>query len=150
MCVCVCVCSCVREKIRIKSVVCEKDLSSVELKDFCLLRSILEIIARSFVNIKRKRRNLLRWRDWNIFYFILFFRHFFIQSYFNLNCYLFFEIVWDLRSLFHRFAFSKWSLLIFFLWVVLCLWIDLDHQNMQRNDQNREIYDSKKVCELHD
>ncbi len=92
MCVCVCVfvcvCLCVREKMRIKSVVCEKDLSSVEFKDFCLLRSILELIARSLVNIKRERRSLLRWRNSNIFYSILFFRHFFIQSYFNLNCYL--------------------------------------------------------------
>jgi hypothetical protein len=55
--------------------------------NFCLLRSILELIARSLVNIKREKRNLFRWRDSNIFYFILFFRHFFIQSYFNLNCY---------------------------------------------------------------
>jgi hypothetical protein len=84
--VCVCVC-CVRERMRIKSVVCEKDLSSVESKDFCFLKSILELIIRSLVNIKRKRRSLLRWRNSNIFYFILFFKHFFIQFYLNLNCY---------------------------------------------------------------
>jgi hypothetical protein len=88
--VCVCVCVLCSKKMRIKSIVCEKNLSSVEFKDFCLLRSILELIARSHVNIKRKKRNLLRWRNSNIFYFILFFKYLFIQSYFNLNCYLFF------------------------------------------------------------
>jgi hypothetical protein len=67
VCVCVCVnvwiCLCVRRKIRIKSVVCEKDFSFFEFKDFCLLRSILELIARSFVNIKRRKRSLLREQD---------------------------------------------------------------------------------------
>ncbi len=86
--VCVCV-YCVRRKMRIKSVVCEKDFYSVEFKDFCFLKSILELIVRSLVNIKRKERNLLRWRDSNIFYFTLSFKHFFIQSYFNFNCYFF-------------------------------------------------------------
>jgi hypothetical protein len=53
----VCVCEdCVQREMRIKSVVCEKDLSSVESKDFCLLRSILELIVRSLVNIKRKKK----------------------------------------------------------------------------------------------
>jgi hypothetical protein len=73
--------------MRIKNVVCEKDFSSVEFRDFCLLRSILELIVRLFVNIKKRKRNLFRLRNSNIFYFILFFKHFFIQSYFNLNCY---------------------------------------------------------------
>ncbi len=84
----VCACVLCSRKMRIKNVVCEKDLSSVEFKDFCLLRSILELIARSFVNIKRRRRSLLRWRNANIFSFTLSFRHLFIQFYFKLNCYL--------------------------------------------------------------
>jgi hypothetical protein len=83
----VCVCVLCSKEMRIKSVVCEKDLSSVEFKDFCLLRSILELIVRSFVNIKREKKNLFRWWDSNIFYFILFFKHFFIRFYLNLNCY---------------------------------------------------------------
>jgi hypothetical protein len=53
---CVCVCLCVRKKMRIKSVVCEKSLSFVEFKDFYLLRSILELVIRSLVNIKRKEK----------------------------------------------------------------------------------------------
>jgi hypothetical protein len=56
---CVCVCVFVRawwKEMRMRSVVFEKSLSSVEFKDFCLLRSILELIIRSLVNIKRKRK----------------------------------------------------------------------------------------------
>jgi hypothetical protein len=33
-----------------------KNLSSVEFRDFCLLKSILELIIRSLVNIKKERR----------------------------------------------------------------------------------------------
>jgi hypothetical protein len=106
----VCVCVLCSKKMRIKNVVCEKNLFFVEFKDFCFLRSILELIVRSLVNIKREERSLLRWRNSNIFYFILFFRHFFIQSYLNFSCYFFFETLWELRL-----ASSKWSLLIFFL-----------------------------------
>jgi hypothetical protein len=40
--------------MQMKSVVFEKNLSFVEFKDFCLLRSILELIIRSLVNIKEK------------------------------------------------------------------------------------------------
>jgi hypothetical protein len=42
--------------MRMKSVVFEKSLSSVESRDFCLLRSILELIIRSLVNIKRREK----------------------------------------------------------------------------------------------
>jgi hypothetical protein len=64
VCVCVCVCLCVRKrKMRIKSVVCEKNLSFVEFKDFCFLKSILELITRSLVNIKKEKRSLLRWQN---------------------------------------------------------------------------------------
>jgi hypothetical protein len=67
VCVCVCWCFCAWEKeMRMKSVAFEKNLSSVEFKDFCLLKSILELIIRSFVNIKRKRRNLFRWQKLKI------------------------------------------------------------------------------------
>jgi hypothetical protein len=88
--VCVCVCVLCSKEMRIKSVVCEKNLSSVEFKDFYLLKSILELIVRSLVNIKREKRSLLRWRNSNIFYSILSFKHFFIQFYLNFNCYFFF------------------------------------------------------------
>jgi hypothetical protein len=61
--VCVCVFVCVFEKkMQMKSVVFEENLSSVQFRNFCLLRSILELIIRSLVNIKRKRRSLLRWQ----------------------------------------------------------------------------------------
>jgi hypothetical protein len=33
---------------------------------------------------------------------------------------------------------------------IMFIWIDINHRNMQKNDLNREIYDSEKVCELHD
>ncbi len=83
----VCVCVLCSRKMRIRSVVCEKDFYFVEFKDFCLLRSILELIVRSLVNIKRREESLLRWRDSNIFYSTLFLKHFSIQSYFNFSCY---------------------------------------------------------------
>jgi ADP-ribose pyrophosphatase YjhB (NUDIX family) len=56
---CVCVCVFVRawwKEMRMRSVVFEKSLFSVEFRDFCLLRSILELIIRSLVNIKRERK----------------------------------------------------------------------------------------------
>jgi hypothetical protein len=59
---CVCVCVFVRawwKKMRMKNVVFEKSLSSVEFKDFCLLRSILELITRSLVNIKRREKKFI-------------------------------------------------------------------------------------------
>ncbi len=77
---CVCVCLCVWEEMQMKSVVFEKSLFSVQSKDFCFLRSILELITRSLVNIKRRRRSLLRWQK---------FKYSFIQFYFNLNYYSF-------------------------------------------------------------
>jgi hypothetical protein len=53
--VCVCVCLCAwRRKMRMKNVAFEKNLFFVEFKDFYFLRSILELIIRSFVNIKRR------------------------------------------------------------------------------------------------
>jgi hypothetical protein len=63
--VCVCVCLCVldEKKMRMKSVVFEKNLSFVEFKDFCFLKSILELIIRSLVNIKKEKRSLFRWQN---------------------------------------------------------------------------------------
>jgi hypothetical protein len=77
---CVCVCLCVWKKMQMKSVVFEENLSSVQSEDFCLLRSILELIIRSLVNIKREKRSLLRWQK---------FKYSFTQFYFNLNYYSF-------------------------------------------------------------
>jgi hypothetical protein len=62
----VCVCVFVRawwEEMRMKNVVFEKNLSFVEFKDFCFLKSILELIIRSLVNIKRKKKSLFRWQN---------------------------------------------------------------------------------------
>jgi hypothetical protein len=70
--VCVCVCVLCSKRMRINNVVCEKDLSSVESKDFYLLRSILELIVRSLVNIKREEEksiSLTKLR-YLLFYFI--------------------------------------------------------------------------------
>jgi hypothetical protein len=104
-CVCMCLFVCSKRKIRIKNVVCEKNLSFVEFKDFCLLRSILELIIRSLVNIKKKRRGLLRWQNSkirvyicaslqvteNLLYSLLYsFKSQIILSYFNFNCYSFY------------------------------------------------------------
>jgi hypothetical protein len=55
VCVCVCLCWWAWE-MRMKSVVFEKNFSFVEFKDFCLLRSILELIIRSLANIKREKK----------------------------------------------------------------------------------------------
>jgi hypothetical protein len=65
VCVCVCVCWCFcawEKKMRMKSVAFEKNLSFVEFRNFCLLKSILELIIRSLVNIKKEERSLLRWQ----------------------------------------------------------------------------------------
>jgi hypothetical protein len=80
MCECVCVCLCVWEEMQMRSVVFEKSFSFVQFKDFYLLRSILELIIRSLVNIKRKERSLLRWQK---------FKYSFTQFYLNLNYYSF-------------------------------------------------------------
>jgi hypothetical protein len=63
--VCVCVCLCVfdEKEMRMKSVVFEKKISFVEFKNFCFLRSILELIIRSLVNIKERKRSLFRWQN---------------------------------------------------------------------------------------
>ncbi len=141
-----CVCVLCSREMRIKSVVCEKDLSFVEFKNFSLLRSILELIVRSLVNIKKERRNLLRWRNSKIFYFFFFLSIFLFNLILISIAIFLFEILWDLRL-----ASSKWSLLILFLLSrIMFIWIDINHRNMQKNDLNREIYDSEKVCELHD
>ncbi len=55
----VCVCVFVRawwERMQMKNVVFEKNLSFVEFKDFCLLKSIFKLIIRSLMNIKERRK----------------------------------------------------------------------------------------------
>jgi hypothetical protein len=60
VCVCACVDVCVLEKkMRMKSVVFEKNFSFVEFRNFYLLKSILELIIRSLVNIKRKKKKFI-------------------------------------------------------------------------------------------
>ncbi len=107
-CECVCVCVCVFEKkMQMKNVVFEKNSFFVQFKDFCFLKSIFELIIRSFVNIKRKEKNLLRWQKIQIFFYS-------ILSQFQLLFFSLCEFFWNLFSLFRRFASSKWSLLTFF------------------------------------
>ncbi len=53
MCVCVFV-HAWWERMQMKSVIFEKNLSSVEFRNFCFLKSILELIIRSLVNIKER------------------------------------------------------------------------------------------------
>jgi hypothetical protein len=56
VCVYACVDVCVLEKkIRMRNVAFEKNLSFLEFRNFYFLKSILELIIRSLVNIKRKR-----------------------------------------------------------------------------------------------
>jgi hypothetical protein len=57
-----------------------ENLSFVQFRNFCILKSILKLIIRSLVNIKREKRNLFRWQK---------FKYFFTQFYFNLNYYSF-------------------------------------------------------------
>jgi hypothetical protein len=70
--VCVCVCVLCSKRMRIKSVVCEKDLSFVEFRDFYFLRSIFELIVRLLVNIKRREEKLTSLTKFKyfLFYFI--------------------------------------------------------------------------------
>jgi hypothetical protein len=78
---CVCMCVYVFEKrMQMKSVVFEENFFFIQFKDFCFLKSILELIIRSLVNIKRKKRSLLCWQK---------FKYSFIQFYLNLNYYSF-------------------------------------------------------------
>jgi hypothetical protein len=74
MCVCVLVFMCLRRRrIQMKNVVFEKNkknFSFVEFKDFCLLKSIFNLIMRSLVNIKRKGKSLLRWQNSKILIYI--------------------------------------------------------------------------------
>jgi hypothetical protein len=113
MCVYVCVCLCVWKKIRIKSVVCEKNLSFVEFKDFYFLKSIFKLIARSFVNIK-KREEIYFVDEIQIFFILFYFANIFLFNLILILVAIFFlEILWNLRFLSHRLVFSKWSFLIF-------------------------------------
>jgi hypothetical protein len=107
-CKCVCVCVCVFEKkTQMKNVVFEEDFFSVQSKDFRFLKSIFELIIRSLVNIKRKKKSLFRWQKIQIFFYS-------ILSWFQLLFFSFFEVLWNLFSLSRRFISSKWSFLIFF------------------------------------
>jgi hypothetical protein len=101
---------CVRKEMRIKNVVCEKDLSSVEFKDFYLLRSILELIVRSLVNIKKKREIYFVDKI-QIFFILFYFSNIFLFNLILISIVIFLlEILWDLRL-----ASSKWSFLTLFL-----------------------------------
>ncbi len=56
MCVYVCLFVCLREKNANKKRRFRKKLYFVEFKDICFLKLILELITRSFVNIKKKKK----------------------------------------------------------------------------------------------
>jgi hypothetical protein len=65
VCVCVCVCLCVLDERECewKASFSEKIFLFVEFRNFYLLRSILELIIRSLVNIKKEKRSLFRWQN---------------------------------------------------------------------------------------
>jgi hypothetical protein len=167
VCMCVCVCLCVREKMRIKSVVFEKSLYSVEFRDFCLLKSILELIICSLVNIKRKRRSLLRWQNSEVrvyiyasnyrssFFSLYSFRSQIILSYFNLLCCLNFlnSLNLILVSNFvvlsrHQHDRFKWTAKTRSRCVLFRSKSDLDHKENERNDVRTKVFDAARMNRL--
>jgi hypothetical protein len=164
----VCVFVCVFErKMRIRSAVFEKSLYSVEFRDFCLLKSILELVTRSLVNLKRKRRNLLRWQNSKVRIYIyassyrssLFslysFRSQIILSYLNLLCCfsflnsLNFILVSSLVVLFrHQHDRLKWTAKTRSECVLFRSESNLDHKKDERNDVRTKVSDAARMSRL--
>jgi hypothetical protein len=168
--VCVCVSVCVFERrMRIESVVYEKNLFFVEFKDFCLLRTILELIVRSLVNIKRRKRSLLREQDSessrlhlrfvtnyrNSFYSLYSFRFQIILFYFNFLCCLSFlnSLNFILVSCLillsrHQYDRLRWTTKKRSKYVLLRSKSDLDHKENERNDARIKIHDAARMNRL--
>ncbi len=167
VCVCVCVCLCVRKKMRIRNAVFEKSLYSVEFRNFCLLKSILELVIRSLVNIKREKRSLLRWQNSKVRVYIyassyrssLFslysFRFQIILSYFSFLCCLSFLnslnsiLVSSFVVLFrHQHDRLKWTAKTRSKCVLFRSESDLDHKENERNDVRTKVFDAARMNRL--
>ncbi len=167
VCVCVCVCLCVRERMSIKSAVFEKSLYFVEFRDFCLLKSILELVIRSLVNIKREKRSLLRWQNSEVRVYIyassyrssLFslysFRSQIILFYFSFLCCL--SILNSLNSILvssfvvlsrHQHDRFKWTSKTRSKCVLFRSESDLDHKEDERNDVRTKVFDAARMSRL--
>ncbi len=73
-----------------------------------------------------------------------------LSFYLNLLCYSrLLETLWDL-SLLLLLSHQNDRSYCPHDWAILCSELDVNHRRMQKNDQNREIYDSKEVCRHHD
>jgi hypothetical protein len=167
----VCVCVFVRawwEKMQMKSVVFEKNLSFVESRNFCLLRSIFELITRSLVNIKERREvyfvdriqkfkftfafQVTKSSLYSLLYSIKFQ---IILSYLNfLCCFSFLNLlnfifvsrfVLLLRRQHDRF---RWTAKTRSRNVLFRLKFDLDHKKNERNDVWTKIHDAARMSRL--
>jgi hypothetical protein len=153
--------------MRIKNVVFEKNLYFIEFKDFCLLKSILELIIRSLVNIKRKKRSLFRWQNSKIriyiyvssyrssFFSLYSFRFQIILFYFNFLCC--FNFLNSLNSILvssfvvllrHQHDRFKWTAKTRSKCVLLRSKSDLDHKKNERNDVRTKIFDATRMSRL--
>jgi hypothetical protein len=153
--------------MRIKSVVFEKSLYFVEFRDFCLLKSILELVIRSLVNIKKEKRNLFRWQNSEVRVYIyassykssLFslysFRSQIILFYLNFLCCLSFlnslnsilvsNLVVLLR---HQHDRLKWTAKTRSKCVLFRSEFDLDYKKNERNDVRTKIFDAARMNRL--
>ncbi len=139
-----------------------KNLSFVEFKDFCFLKLILELIARSLVNIKRRRRSLLCWQNSkssklhlrfvtnykSSFYSLYSFKAQIILSYFNfLCCFSFLSLLNSiLVSCFvllsrHQYNRFKWT-------TKNRSKSDLDHKENEKNDVRTKVHDAARMSRL--
>jgi predicted membrane protein len=151
-----------------KSVVFEKSFSFVEFRDFCLLKSILELIIRSLVNIKRKEE----------IYFVDKIQKFKFTFAFQTTKSSFYSLLYSIRSqiiLFYlnflccfsflnllnfifisRFVFLfrrqhdhlKWTAKTRSKSVLFRSKFDLDHKRNEKNDVWTKIHDAAKMNRL--
>jgi hypothetical protein len=154
--------------MQIKSVVFEKSLFSVEFKNFYLLRSILELIIRSFVNIKEKRKiyfvdKIQKFKSTfafqateNSFYSLLYsIRSQIILFYFNFLCCLSFlnllnfilvsRFVFLFRRQHDRF---RWTTKTRSKNVLFRSESDLDHKKNEKNDVWTKVHDAARMSRL--
>jgi hypothetical protein len=167
----VCVCVFVRawwEKMQMKSVVFEKSFSSVEFRDFCLLRSILELVIRSLVNIKERREIYfvdriqkfkftfaLQATESSLYSLLYSIRSQIILFYLNLLCCLSFlnllnstfvsRFVLLLRRQHDRF---RWTAKTRSRNVLFRSESDLDHKKNERNDVWTKVHDAARMSRL--
>jgi hypothetical protein len=151
-----------------KSVVFEKKFSFVEFRNFYLLKSILELIIRSLVNIKKEKKvyfvdRIQKFKSTfafqateSSFYSLLYsIRSQIILSYFNfLCCFSFLNLlnftfvsrfVFLFRRQHDRF---RWTAKTRSKSVLFRSKFDLDHKKNERNDVWTKIHDAAKMSRL--